>query len=88
MHTKCLIKYSNNTLNDSIFVLFECLAIYLCIFTQSTNCENNWLAIQNLRIALKKAVSKSFSQSSQRVMTEGFLKPNAKTAFFKAILKL
>ena len=29
----------------------------------------------------------SFSQSSQRVMTEGFLKPNAKTAFFKAILK-
>ena len=29
----------------------------------------------------------SFSQSSQRVMTEGFLKPYAKTAFFKAILK-
>ena len=25
-------------------------------------------------------------QSSQRVMTEGFSKPNAKTAFFKAIL--
>ena len=29
----------------------------------------------------------SFSQSSQRVMTEDFLKPNAKTAFFKAIFK-
>ena len=71
--------------------------------------QNNWLAVQNLRIALKKAVfalgfkkpsvitrsyskrvagTNSFSRSSQRVMTEGFLKPNAKTAFFKAILKI
>ena len=36
---------------------------------------------------LKKSYwDNSFSQSSQKVMTEGFLKPNAKTAFFKAIL--
>ena len=61
---------------------------------------NDWLAVQNLRTAFFKVQNSffpsylkrvtgtnSFSQSSQRVMTEGFLKPNAKTAFFKAILK-
>ena len=36
---------------------------------------------------LKKSYwDNSFSQSTQRVMTKDFLKPNAKTAFFKAIL--
>ena len=29
----------------------------------------------------------AFFKATLRVMTEGFLKPNAKTAFFKAILK-
>ena len=29
----------------------------------------------------------AFLKATQRVMTESFLKPNAKTAFFKAILK-
>ena len=29
-----------------------------------------------------------FSNVPQKVMTEGFLKPNAKTVFFKAILKI
>ena len=29
----------------------------------------------------------AFLKATLRVMTEGFLKPNAKTAFFKAILK-
>ena len=64
---------------------------------------NNWLAVQNLRIALKKAVfALGFKEPSVikvirimtllcaviRVMTEGFLKPNANTAFFKAVLNL
>ena len=44
-------------------------------------------AVRSVQNTQKKYWDNSFSQSSQKVMTEGFLKPNAKTAFFKAILK-
>ena len=56
--------------------------------------QNRELRIQNRKYSFFQSYSKEllgqtvFLKATQRVMTEGFLKPNAKTAFFKAILKL
>ena len=57
-----------------------------CIVS-SYKCKlNKWLAVQNLRIAFRMGLQKTLCHNLRKsVMTERFLKPNAKTAFIEAV---